>query len=142
MTPEPIELFIRVADLKTRSRRFDRIRVEMGLADNNVLRLTEFMHPRAEEIVGMMPARLGARLEADPRWMALHKIWLSTKPQRNALEKPKDLRQGNVLLSACRYFLADAYPLDIDFVLELPAELRELFNEWAHASGFDHLNPN
>ena len=44
-----------------------------------------------------------------------------------------------MLLSACRYFLADTYPLDIDFVLELPAELRELFNEWAHASGFDPL---
>jgi hypothetical protein len=78
----------------------------------------------------------------DPRWMALHKLWLSTKAERNALKKPKDLRQGNVLLSACRYFLSGAYPMDIDFVLELPAELRDLFNEWAHANGFDPLNPS
>jgi hypothetical protein len=78
----------------------------------------------------------------DPRWMALHKLWLSAKPERNALKKPKDLRQGNVLLSACRYFLADTYPLDIDFVLELPAELRDLFHEWAKENGFDPLNPD
>lgn len=78
----------------------------------------------------------------DPRWMALHKLWLGGKPERNALKKPKDLRQGQVLLSACRYFLADAYPLDLDFVLGLPAELRELFNVWAQANGFDPLNPN
>ena len=28
----------------------------------------------------------------DPRWMALHKLWLSAKPERNALKKPKDLQ--------------------------------------------------
>jgi hypothetical protein len=77
----------------------------------------------------------------DPRWMALHKLWLATKPERNALKKPKDQRQGEVLLSACRYFLAQAYPLDIDFVLELPAELRDLFSAWAQSSGFDPSNP-
>ena len=77
----------------------------------------------------------------DPRWMALHKLWLSAKPEHNALKKPKDLRQGKVLLSACRYFLADTYPLDIDFVLELPAELRDLFHDWAKENGFDPLNP-
>lgn len=93
-------------------------------------------------VVATMRLRACPLYVPDPRWMALHKIWLSKKPERNALKKPKDLRQGNVLLSACRYFLADTYPLDIDFVLELPAELRELFNEWAHASGFDPLNPN
>ena len=61
---------IRVADLKTRGARFDRITAEMD-ADGKTLRLTEFMHPRAEEIVGLMPARLGARLEASPRAMKL-----------------------------------------------------------------------
>lgn len=66
---------IRVADLKTRARRFDRIRKEMRVKDANVLQLTEFFHPRAEEIVGMFPARLGARLEADPKWMARLTRW-------------------------------------------------------------------
>ena len=73
----------------------------------------------------------------DPRWMALHKLWLSQKPKRDRTKRPKDERQGNVLLDATRYFLADTYPLDIDFVLELPDELREIFNVWAAARRFD-----
>jgi len=66
---------IRVADLKTRARRFDRIKGEMRVKDGNVLQLTEFFHPRAEEIVGMLPARLGAKVEADPKWMARLTRW-------------------------------------------------------------------
>lgn len=61
---------IRVADLKTRDTRFDRVRDEMRPGDGAVMRLTEFMHPRAEEIVGMLPARMGARWEKNPRRMA------------------------------------------------------------------------
>jgi indolepyruvate ferredoxin oxidoreductase, beta subunit len=68
---------IRVADLKTRGRRFDRIRKEMRVKDANVLQLTEFFHPRAEEIVGLFPAQLGARLEADPKWMARLDRWFN-----------------------------------------------------------------
>ncbi len=60
---------IRVADLKTRGQRFARIRGEMGAKDGQVMALTEFMHPRAEEIAGMLPRRWGARVEASPRWM-------------------------------------------------------------------------
>lgn len=66
---------IRVADLKTRARRFNRIRTEMRVKEANVLHLTEFFHPRAEEIVGMFPARLGAKVEADPKWMARLTRW-------------------------------------------------------------------
>lgn len=78
----------------------------------------------------------------DPRWMALHKLWLSSKPERRASKKPKDRRQGEVLLDACRYFLHDSYPMDIDFVLDLPLELRDLFNEWAKDNGYDPMNPH
>jgi indolepyruvate ferredoxin oxidoreductase beta subunit len=60
---------IRVADLKTREDRFRRIEGEMGVGGGRLLRLTEFMHPRPEEVVGMLPARLGARVEASPRLM-------------------------------------------------------------------------
>ncbi len=77
----------------------------------------------------------------DPRWMALHKRWLSNKPERRAAKKPKDRRQGDVLLDACRFFLHDTYPMDIDFVLGLPSELRDVFNEWASSSGYDPMNP-
>jgi indolepyruvate ferredoxin oxidoreductase beta subunit len=51
---------IRVADLKTRAARFRRIEKEMSAGQDQVLRLTEFMHPRIEEVCGTMPARLGA----------------------------------------------------------------------------------
>ena len=68
---------IRVADLKTRGRRFDRIKGEMGVKDRHVLHLTEFMHPRAEEIAGMLPVRLGAKVAASPVWMARLDRWFN-----------------------------------------------------------------
>jgi indolepyruvate ferredoxin oxidoreductase beta subunit len=68
---------IRVADLKTRAHRFDRIRAEMGVKDKHVMQLTEFMHPRAEEIAGMLPAKLGAKVEASPAWMARLDRWFN-----------------------------------------------------------------
>jgi indolepyruvate ferredoxin oxidoreductase, beta subunit len=68
---------IRVADLKTRGGRFDRIRSEMGVSEDHVLQLTEFFHPRAEEITGLLPARVGARVAADPKWMARLDRWFN-----------------------------------------------------------------
>lgn len=62
---------IRVADLKTRGSRFARVRGEVGVNDGEVLHITEFMHPRAEEICGMFPAGLGARVQDSPRMMRL-----------------------------------------------------------------------
>jgi indolepyruvate ferredoxin oxidoreductase beta subunit len=60
---------IRVADLKTRGSRMGRVAGEMGVKDGGVMRLTEYFHPRAEEIVGLMPAGWGARVRANPRAM-------------------------------------------------------------------------
>ena len=63
---------IGVADLKTRSARFARISSEMNAGDAPIY-FTEFMHPRAEEIAGLMPAGLGrmgfieARLDESDR---------------------------------------------------------------------------
>lgn len=62
---------IRVADEKTRAARMTRIAGEMGAKDQHLLHLTEFLHPRAEEIVSLLPARIGARWAANPRRMAL-----------------------------------------------------------------------
>ncbi|MCV0396572.1 MAG: indolepyruvate oxidoreductase subunit beta family protein [Rhizobiaceae bacterium] len=62
---------IRVADLKTRGSRFERVRSEMRVPDGAVLHLTEFMHPRAEEVCGMLPAPLGAWIESRPRLFSL-----------------------------------------------------------------------
>ncbi len=62
---------IRVADEKTRRRRIARIVKEMGAGEGKVMQVTEFLHPRAEEIVSLLPARMGARWAANPRRMAL-----------------------------------------------------------------------
>ncbi|EAQ10836.1 indolepyruvate ferredoxin oxidoreductase beta subunit [Maritimibacter alkaliphilus HTCC2654] len=61
---------IRVADLKTRAARFARVRDHADPANGAVLRTTEYMHPRAEEVVGLFPVGLGRRIEAAPRLFA------------------------------------------------------------------------
>ncbi len=66
---------IKVADLKTRAPRFARIRDEMGAKQDQLVQLTEFFHPRAEEVVGMMPAKMGARTESNPKAMARLERW-------------------------------------------------------------------
>lgn len=53
---------IRVAGLKLKASRFARIRADLGLSDREILELTEFMHPRVEEVLDTMPAGLGRRL--------------------------------------------------------------------------------
>jgi len=68
---------IRVADLKTRRSRFARIHDEMGAKDSNLVELTEFFHPRAEEVASMMPAKMGAKWEASPSRMALLDRWFN-----------------------------------------------------------------
>ena len=50
---------IRVADLKTRRSRFGRVGGEVKLAPGQQLEISEFMHPRLEEIADTLPARLG-----------------------------------------------------------------------------------
>ncbi len=60
---------VRVADLKTRHARFERINQEMKTPTGARLQLTEFMHPRAEELVGLLPARMGGWMIARPRAM-------------------------------------------------------------------------
>ncbi|NMG35922.1 indolepyruvate oxidoreductase subunit beta family protein [Azoarcus sp. TTM-91] len=54
---------IRVADLKTRGSRFERVRKEVGAKPDQLVYTTEFMHPRLEEICGTLPAGLGRWLE-------------------------------------------------------------------------------
>ncbi|WP_299351946.1 indolepyruvate oxidoreductase subunit beta family protein [uncultured Shimia sp.] len=60
---------IRVADLKTRQGRFNRIKAEVTPGDAPI-NLTEFFHPRGEEIISLLPAGLGVWIEARPRLAA------------------------------------------------------------------------
>lgn len=54
---------IRVADLKTRSVRFTKVKNQAGAKPVDIVKVTEFMHPRVEELCGLMPAKLGERVE-------------------------------------------------------------------------------
>ncbi len=61
------EDIMRVADLKTRNSRFDRVRREVSVKDGQLLEIGEFMHPRMEEICDALPAPLGRWL-LRPHW--------------------------------------------------------------------------
>ncbi|MCZ6915540.1 MAG: indolepyruvate oxidoreductase subunit beta family protein [Gemmatimonadetes bacterium] len=50
---------IRVADLKTRSARFERFRKEVGADPEQLVYVVEYLHPRVEEICDILPAPLG-----------------------------------------------------------------------------------
>ena len=59
---------IRVADLKTRRTRLQRVRDDVEAPDDMVVKITEYMHPRAEEVVGTMPVSLARFVERRP-WL-------------------------------------------------------------------------
>lgn len=58
---------IRVADLKTRATRFSRFRGEVKAASDQIVYVTEFMHPRYVEVCETLPAGLGNWLLNSPR---------------------------------------------------------------------------
>jgi indolepyruvate ferredoxin oxidoreductase, beta subunit len=64
---------MRVAQVKTRPGRAQRIRAEVRAGPRDLVQVREFVKPRVEEICGTLPAGLGARLMESPR---AHR-WLS-----------------------------------------------------------------
>jgi indolepyruvate ferredoxin oxidoreductase beta subunit len=58
---------MRVAQVKTRRGRAQRIRTEVRAAADELVQVREFVKPRVEEICGTLPAGLGARLLKSPR---------------------------------------------------------------------------
>ncbi len=55
---------IRVADLKTRTTRFTRVRSETGAKPGEPVRVTEFLKPGIEELTTILPAGLGRAITA------------------------------------------------------------------------------
>ena len=41
-----------------------------------------------------------------------------------------------MLLDAVRHFMQASHPLDVDFLMGLPEELRELFDDWCSQRQF------
>lgn len=73
-----------------------------------------------------LPARVVA---PDPRWFALHKLWLADKPGRDPLKRPKDRAQGEATL----HLVADHMPhlpIDDEFQNALPPELVPYLERW------------
>jgi indolepyruvate ferredoxin oxidoreductase beta subunit len=50
---------VRVAELKIRPSRFERVRAEVQAADGQIVEIAEFLHPRVQEIADTLPASLG-----------------------------------------------------------------------------------
>ena len=61
---------IRVADLKTRRARFERIRQEHGAANGATVVVTDYLKPDLDEIYGILPLSIGAPIArwAERRW--------------------------------------------------------------------------
>ena len=78
-----------------------------------------------------LPTRV---IAPDPRRFALQKLWLAEKPSRNPLKKPKDAKQGALLLGAIDDRMPH-FPLDDAFRDELPPELTSHFDRWRKAKG-------
>jgi indolepyruvate ferredoxin oxidoreductase, beta subunit len=53
---------IRVADLKIRGERFERVAEEVRLQEGQILQISEYLHPRLSEIAESVPAWLGRAL--------------------------------------------------------------------------------
>lgn len=58
---------LRVADLKTRSRRMVRLRKDQAVDEARIVQVTEYFHPRAQEVCGTLPAGLGSWIERSPK---------------------------------------------------------------------------
>lgn len=65
----------------------------------------------------------------DPRWFALHKLWLGNQAKRNPLKRRKDLRQGMAVLDAVAEAMPQ-YPVDGEFENAIPEELQDCWAEW------------
>ncbi|MCY1667418.1 indolepyruvate oxidoreductase subunit beta family protein [Rhizobium sp. SL86] len=88
---------IRVADLKTRGSRFDRVKKEVGIKGDQILYTTEYMHPRMEEVCGTLPRSLGRFIESRP---ALFN-WLNRR-----IDKGRRVKTGTLFWFAGLYLVS------------------------------------
>lgn len=62
---------IRVADLKTRTSRMARVRSEVKAGEDQLMGVTEFMHPRLREVCETLPTGFGQAILHSPRLSSL-----------------------------------------------------------------------
>jgi indolepyruvate ferredoxin oxidoreductase beta subunit len=88
---------IRVADLKTRRSRFERVHRESRADANQIIQINEFLHPRVEEISDTLPAGLG-------RWL-LNTAWAKGLVDRFT-QKGKIVQTTSIRGFLMLYFIA------------------------------------
>ena len=88
---------VRVADLKVRGTRFERVHNEVGVKDGQILYMTEYMHPRMDEVCGTLPKGLGLWIEARPKLFA----FLDRR-----VNKGRRVKTGTLFWFSSLYFLS------------------------------------
>lgn len=84
---------IRVADLKIRGARMRRVEKEVRAAPGQLLAVTEYMHPRLQEVCELLPPRIGNAILGSPRCVR----WLSPLFRKGRTVEVTSLR-WNLLL--------------------------------------------
>jgi hypothetical protein len=85
-----------------------------------------------DQVVGCRDGSPARILAPDPRWFALHKLWMAAQSKRNPLKRTKDRKQGLALLDAVQRAMPH-YPIDAEFEAEIPEELFPYYKEWQSA---------
>lgn len=93
---------VRVADLKTRATRFERVRKEVGAKAEQVVYTTEYMHPRMEEVAGTLPAAIG-------RWLTAHRGLYEGLDR--FVSKGRHVKTGTLFWFAGLYFVSALKPM-------------------------------
>ena len=88
---------VRVADLKVRGTRFKRVENEVGVKEDQILYMTEYMHPRMEEVCGTLPKGLGLYIENRPKLFA----WLDRR-----INKGRRVKTATLFWFSSLYLLA------------------------------------
>lgn len=82
-----------------------------------------------DQVVPCRDATAARMVAPDPRWFALHKLWLADQDKRNPFKRGKDRMQGLGVLEAVAEAMPH-YPLDAAFVASIPPELVGLWRDW------------
>lgn len=114
---------VRVADLKTRRSRFERVGQEVNLTSSQLVDIHEFMHPRLEEIADTLPAGLGRWLLGSPTARAV----VGRFTQKGRVVQTSSLR-GFLLL----YFVAGLRRIR-PVSLRFETEQKRIGSWWAQA---------
>jgi len=128
---------MRVAQQKIRASRAEKVRTEVNVRPDQILHITEYMHPRWQEVCDTMPTALGARLERSQLLKGIFAPWFERgrhvrttgvfwfvalgilASRRHARRGTLRYRQENDRIEAWLTVLADAATTDRAAAVEL-----------------------